>query len=88
MVVDEHSSRRACFAVGVAGACVGGTDGAGRAIGLSCSVVVLPSRATFAGNGFRGLSKLIVVLASAAFLTGNGFVVSIVLAGAAILTGN
>ena len=44
------------MAVGVAGACVGGTDGAGRAIELSCEVVVLPSRAISAGDGFRGLA--------------------------------
>ena len=36
LVVEENSSGRAGFAVGVAGACVGGTDGAGRAIELSC----------------------------------------------------
>ena len=36
LVVDENSSGRAGLAVGVAGACVGGSDGAGRAIGLSC----------------------------------------------------
>ena len=36
VVVDENSPGRAGIAVGVAGACVGGTDGAGRAIGLSC----------------------------------------------------
>jgi hypothetical protein len=36
LVVDENSSGRAGFAVDVAGACVGGTDGAGRAIDLSC----------------------------------------------------
>ena len=36
LVVEENSSGRTSFAVGVAGACVGGTDGAGRAIELSC----------------------------------------------------
>ena len=36
LVVDENSPGRAGLAVGVASACVGGTDGAGRAIGLSC----------------------------------------------------
>ena len=36
LVVDENSPGRAGLAVGVAGACVGGTDRAGRAIGLSC----------------------------------------------------
>ena len=35
-VIDENSPGRACFAIGVAGACVGGSDGAGRAIELSC----------------------------------------------------
>ena len=79
--------------VGVAGACVGGTDGAERAFELSCEVVVLPSAATFAGNGFGGLADLFVVFAGAAILTGNGFggladliVVGVVLAGVAILT--
>ena len=53
----------------------------------------MPSRATFAGNGFGGLADKIVVFAGAAILTGNGFgglanliVVSVVLASAAILT--
>ena len=36
LVVDENSPGRAGFAVGVAVACVGGTDGAGRALALSC----------------------------------------------------
>ena len=36
LVVEENSSGRAGFAVGVAGACVGGSDGAGGAIDLSC----------------------------------------------------
>ena len=36
LVVDENSPGRAGLAVGVAGARVGGSDGAGRAIGLSC----------------------------------------------------
>ena len=36
LVVDENSPGRAGLAVGVAGACVGGSDGAGRAIELSC----------------------------------------------------
>ena len=36
LVVEENSSGRAGFAVGVAGACVGGSDGAGCAIELSC----------------------------------------------------
>ena len=36
LVVEENSSGRAGLAVGVAGACIGGTDGAGRAIKLSC----------------------------------------------------
>ena len=35
-VVDENSPGRAGLAIGVAGACIGGTDGAGCAIGLSC----------------------------------------------------
>ena len=68
MVVDEHSSGGACFAVGVAGACVGGPDGADCAITLSSVVVVLPSTALFAGNGFGGLPDLLVVLAGAAIL--------------------
>ena len=73
LVVDENSPGRAGLAVGVAGARVGGSGGAGRAIGLSWLAVVLPSRATFAGNGFVGLADEIVVLAGAAILTGNGF---------------
>ena len=36
LVVEENSSGRAGFAIGVAGACVGGSDGAGGAIDLSC----------------------------------------------------
>ena len=36
LVVDENSPGRAGLAVGVAGARVGGTDGPGRAIELSC----------------------------------------------------
>ena len=36
LVVEENSSGRAGFAVGVAGACVGGSDGAGGAIDLPC----------------------------------------------------
>ena len=36
LVVEENSSGRAGFAVGVAGACVGRSDGAGGAIDLSC----------------------------------------------------
>jgi hypothetical protein len=36
LVVDANSPGRTGFAVGVAGACVGGSDGAGRAIELSC----------------------------------------------------
>ena len=36
LVVEENSSGRAGFAVGVAGACVGGSGGAGLAIDLSC----------------------------------------------------
>ena len=36
LVVEENSSGRTGFAVGVAGARVGGTNGAGCAIGLSC----------------------------------------------------
>ena len=36
LVAYKNSSSRARFAVGVAGACVGGTDGAGRAIELTC----------------------------------------------------
>ena len=36
LVIDENSPGRAGLAVGVAGARVGGTDGAGRAIELSC----------------------------------------------------
>ena len=73
------------MAVGVAGACVGGTDGAERAFELSCEVVVLPSAAMFAGE----LPNLLVVLAGAAILTGNGFGgladLIVVLAGAAIV---
>ena len=69
LVVDENSSGRACCALGVAGACVGGSNGAERAIELSCEVVVLPSAAMFAGE----LPNLLVVLAGAAILTGNGF---------------
>ena len=73
------------MAVGVAGACVGGTDGAERAFELSCEVVVLPSAAIFAGE----LPNLLVVLAGAAILTGNGFGgladLIVVLAGAAIV---
>ena len=73
------------MAVGVAGACVGGTDGAERAFDLACEVVVLPSAAMFAGE----LPNLLVVLAGAAILTGNGFGgladLIVVLAGAAIV---
>ena len=69
LVVEENSSGRAGFAVGVAGACVGRSDGAGGAIDLSCLVGVLPSAATLAGN----LPDEIVVLAGAAMLTGDGF---------------
>ena len=36
LVIDENSPGRAGLAIGVAGACVGGSDGAGRAIELSC----------------------------------------------------
>ena len=36
LVVDENFPGRAGLAVGVAGARVGGSGGAGRAIGLSC----------------------------------------------------
>ena len=36
LVVDENSPGRAGLAVGVAGARVGGSGGAGRAVGLSC----------------------------------------------------
>ena len=61
------------MAVGVAGACVGGTDGADCTLELSCLVDVLPSGATFAGNGFGGLPDLLVVLAGATLLTSNGF---------------
>ena len=53
LVVEENSSGRTGFAVGVASARVGGTNGADCAIELPCKVVVLSSAATFAGNGFR-----------------------------------
>ena len=36
LVVDENSPGGAGLAIGVAGACVGGTNGAGRALELSC----------------------------------------------------
>jgi hypothetical protein len=36
LVVDENSSGGAGFAIGVAGACIGGSDEAGRALELSC----------------------------------------------------
>jgi len=92
LVVEENSSGRTGFAVGVASARVGGTNGADCAIELPRSVVVLPSAATFAGNGFGGLTDLLVVFAGAAILTSSGFRrlsnLRVVLAGAAILTGN
>ena len=74
LVVEENSSGRTGFAVGVAGARVGGTNGADRAIELPRSVGVLPSAATFAGNGFGGLPDEIVVLAGAATVA-TGYVI-------------
>ena len=79
MVVDDNSSGGAALAVGVAGACVVGTDGADRAIKLSSLVVVLPSTAKFASIGFRGLPDLVVVLAGTAIFAPSLVVLILVL---------
>ena len=54
LVVEENSSGRAGFAVGVAGACVGRSDGAGGAIDLSCLVGV------FAGVAIVATGNIII----------------------------